>query len=446
MVEVRSVATDSPPWPTGRDHAPEGLHEFLARDPERVGCPFGMYASLRETAPVWAPEISALVVSRYRDIVTVLRDSASFSSEHASGSGGATLVARRLLEDPRTTASVRAAAQRRVDLARSPVLLHADPPRHGRQRGLVNKAFTPRRVAALRPSIEAAAHEILDESADRELIAFVEDFAAPLPIRVIGDFLGIDNALRADFKRWSDALVAGIGTTLDHTGASAILADVEEFYRYFEHEIADRRANPRDDFLTDLVTVGDTDGDGGQSLSPDELLQMLVQFLVAGNETTTMLITAVVDQLARDDALRAAVTGGHTPLSDVVDEVLRLESPVQGMFRTATVDTEIGGTAVPAGTQVFLLYGSGNRDDDQFPDPDRFDAGRRNLKSTLSFGHGPHFCLGAPLARTETEIAVTAFLDRTEHFTTVPGDRTYIGSYIVRGLQQLPLHVRWTSS
>lgn len=420
---------------------PSGLlSRFVRQDPELVASPFALYDLLRQARVTWSEDLQAHVVARYQDIVDVLRAPETFSSARMSGSGGATPVAQGLLDDPRTPDAVRACAHRRVQLSRSPVLVHADPPRHSRQRSLVNKAFTPRRVAALEPSIRAAANEILDESLGLTTLDYISSFATPLPIRVIGDFLGVSKDLRQDFKRWSDALVAGLGNTkLSHEESCEIVVMVNEFYDYFQEQIADRREHPRNDFLSDLVVLTGQDA----ALTPDELLQMLVQFLVAGNETTTMLLGATMHAIAERPELQAEVRGGSAPLGRLVEEVLRLEAPTQGLFRTATEDAVVGGVPIPAGANLFLVYAAGNRDPEHFPAPDELVLDRPNTANSLAFGLGPHFCLGAPLARLETQVGLETFLGRVGSITLdcPSDDLRYIGSYMVRGLKRLPLQV-----
>jgi cytochrome P450 len=222
-------------------------------------------------------------------------------------------------------------------------------------------------------------------------------------------------------------------------GYIKIFAAVDEFYDYFANELELRRSEPRDDLLSDLVAAR---MDGEEPLTVDEMLQMLVQFLVAGNETTTNMISTIVFRLATDPVLQAQVRADTSLIKPLVEEMLRLESPVQGLFRTTTRDTELAGQQLPAGAMVWLVYGSANRDSAVFDSPDTvvLDEDR---PPHLAFARGEHFCLGANLARLELRVALEALLDRFSDFTFVgdPDSVDYHASFILRGVAKLPLQM-----
>ena len=275
--------------------------------------------------------MNAWVVARYEDIVEVLRQPQLFSSAAASGPGGSTSVAKRVVEDASAPADLQRMAERRVRISSSPVLLLADPPLHWRQRSLVNRAFTPRRVAAMDVSIRAIADELVDGFADADQIDVVNALANPIPMYVIADLLAIPRSGLPRFKRWSDAFVAAVGNvSLTDAEVAEMLTAMNEFYDYFSEQIADRQANPTDDMLSTIVHAR---LDGEEPLSHDEMLGMLVLFLVAGNETTTNAIGWTVLHALQRPELLARLRADRSLVTPFVEEVLRLDAPVQGLFR-----------------------------------------------------------------------------------------------------------------
>lgn len=408
--------------------------------PGMARCPHLAYTRLREEAALrWIARIQAYAVSRYADIVEILRAPERFSSVMASGPGSVTPLARRLVEDEDVSAELRAKAARRLEISKSVVLLNSDPPLHRRQRKLVNKAFTARRVLAMESSVERIANDLLDRFLADGRAEMVSQFSILLPMTVIADILGVPSELHATFKRWSDAFVAGAGSmSLTDGEIERMFTAVDEFYDYFTEQIARRQAQPTDDLLSAVVHARI---DGETPLGQHEMLQMLVQFLVAGNETTTNLLTSIMFALVRDPDLMAAVRADRSRVPDLVEEVLRLEPPVQGLFRTATEDVEIGGAEIPAGTNLYLVYGSGNRDDDAFSDADLLRLDRSVESSHLAFGRGEHFCLGAPIARLEARVGIEAWLERTDdiRLDVDPDDVEYLPSFALHGIRQLPL-------
>jgi len=293
-------------------------------------------------------------------------------------------------------------------------LIFADPPRHTKLRGLVSRAFTPRSVAALEPRIRELSGELLARVIGRREVDLVADFAAPLPMLVIAEMLGIPAADRVRFQAWADAILAmsytiGGPPDLARAASGRFAAVTAEMGGYLAGLLADRRAAPRDDLLTRL-SAAEVDG---ERLTHEEVLGFFQLLLLAGSETTTNLIanavlcfTAHPDQLAR---LRT------TPdlLPSAIEEVLRYRSPLQWMYRIARRDVELRGVTVPTGAMVLAVIGSANRDPAAFPDAGRFDVGR-DPNPHLAFGHGPHFCLGAPLSRLEARVALADLLGRVD--------------------------------
>ena len=286
-------------------------------------------------------------------------------------------------------------------------LLTCDPPEHKRYRSLVGNAFSTRRVAAIEDRIATVADELIDRFVGAGSVELVHQFAIPLPLTIIAEQLGVPVTDLHLFKEWSDAAVLPLGGLLSEEEREACAYKYAEMQHYFAARIAERRDDPQDDMLTDMVAARLA---GERPLDVPELLSICAQFLVAGNETTTKLITACAQLLCQHPDQLAAVRDDPSLVPGAVEESLRMESAVQTMFRTATRDTELAGVAIPKGGRVVLLIGAANRDPATFPDPDRFDVRRPNARFNLGFAHGEHYCIGAALARAEATIGVRALL------------------------------------
>jgi cytochrome P450 len=399
------------------------LSSFRANDPALVEDPFAFYAALREEAPVhFAEEVGSFLVSRHADVLSVVSDPERFSS--AIGP-----IA--VLPPPEALALLMKGVP--------PVstLLTADPPAHTRYRSLVSRAFAPRRVARLEGAIRGVAEHLVACFRSEGAVELVERFAVPFPLTVIADQLGVPRAELPRFKRWSDDFVALLGGMVDAQRFVESARGILEFQEYFRARIDERRGEPRDDMLTDLVEAR---LEGEKALDLPELISIVQQFLVAGNETSTNLIAAAMRYLLESPEQLALLRADPRLVPDAVEEALRLETPTQTMFRVATRDSELSGVSIPKGARVAVLYGSANRDPAVFPDPDRFDVRRSNLRDHLAFGYGTHFCVGAGLARKEGAVALEALLQ-------LPGLRLAKGkndfahhpSLILRGLVQLHL-------
>lgn len=392
---------------------------FAAATPDLVRCPYPIYAHLRGEHPVhWVEALSAYAVTRHSDVLDVLLRPEDFSSTRQSGPGAATTLARMVADNPDYPDAVRAAAVRRIGIAeKGASLVNCDPPRHGQQRALMNKVFSPRRVAALEPAIQTLTDSLIDAFAARGHADVVAELALPLPMTVIARALGIEGTDIPTLQRWTNAFVRANGKpTLPREEIIALISNLDESYDFFTAELADRARNPREDLITDVAVAGDV-------LCYEEQLQTLTLFLIGGNETTNGLIASCVWTLTQDQYLQIRLRADPSLIPAFAEEVLRLEPPVQGLFRTATRDTTTGGVPIAEGTFVWLVYGSANRDGAQFSDPDalhldRGAEGRRHL----SFAQGPHFCLGAPLARAETRIALETLLRRTRDLCLAPDE------------------------
>ncbi|MFD4134980.1 cytochrome P450 [Streptomyces goshikiensis] len=358
------------------------LREQLAADPHAA------YARLCEAAPVRRIEGTdgrpAWLVTRYDDV-------------------------RAALADPRLSLDKRNAAEggyRGLSLptALDANLLNMDPPDHTRIRGFVTRAFTARRVEHLRTPIRERADRLLDALGPDGTTDLIASYAAPLPIVVICDLLGVPEERRQDFRVWTDALIAP-----DPARPGAAKEAVAAMLGFFLELVAHKRERPGADLLSDLVAVRDSDGD---RLTEDELLSLAFLILVAGYENTVQLIGNAVLALLRHPYQLAVVRKDPSRLRAAVEEAARYEGPaLLAIRRFATEDVTLSGITVPAGETVLLSLAAANRDPDRFSGPDLFDV-FRDTAGHLALGHGIHHCLGAPLARAETEIALAALLDR----------------------------------
>ena len=389
--------------------------EFNPFAPEVKQNPYRYFTHLRNHSPAyWVEPLQVYAVSRYEDVAYITKNTQLFSSAP---------IISAILGELNPVPEVN-------------WLIATDPPAHMPLRKLVNKAFTPRMVAGLEPHIAEIAERLLDgveAGADFDL---VRDFSTPLPMMVIAEMLGVEPERYRDFKRWSDNLLRLTGGAMVPGELEQLRASVQELVHYFETVIEARRRAPREDLISALVRAEEE----AKALSAREVLAMCVLLLIAGNETTTNLLGNILITLLAHPAAMARVRADRSMLPQMIEEVLRYESPVQAIFRLVTADTEIAGTALPGGSRVLILYGSANRDERQFPNPDTFDL-ERNPQDHLGFGFGIHYCLGAPLARLEARVAIDALLRRFPRIERRGPQPDWVDSFVVRGPKMLPLEV-----
>ncbi|MEU7278547.1 cytochrome P450 [Streptomyces sp. NPDC045431] len=345
--------------------------------------------------------------------------------------------ARAALADPRLSKSPAAAGLERMldEQLIGPHLLVVDPPDHTRLRKLIAREFTGRRVEALRPRVQAITDKLLDAMDGTERRAdLVDALAFPLPITVICELLGVPAADRARFRAWSTEIVAP-------TGADPELEAIHALAAYLDELIEDKRCSgPTDDLLSALLRTRAEDGD---RLSSAELRAMAYLLLIAGHETTVNLISNGVRALFAHPEQLAALRADFGLLDGAVEEVLRYDGPVEtATARFALEPVPVGDTVIPAGDCVLVGLAAGDRDAARFPDPDRFDI-RRDTGGHLAFGHGIHYCLGAPLARLEARVALRALLERFPSLELDPsaGPLDWLPGLLMRGVRRLP--VRW---
>ena len=401
------------------------LAELSPLSPEALGCPHELNERLRREAPVHhCPHTGIFFVSDYDTITRIAKDHATFSNKFALADAGEI--------DPRILA-IQAQGYPPVD-----TMLTQDPPVHRRYRGLVNQAFTARRVATLTPYIHKLCHDLIDRFASRGEVELVVEFCEPVPMTVIADQLGVPLEDYELFKSWSDGFVAQLSRMASPDEEVEAAKRIVAFQHYFAERIEERRASPRDDIISDIVHAK---FENERPLDIPEMLSIIQQLLVAGNETTTNAIAEGVLLWARHPDQFAKLKADRGLVPNLVEEVLRLSTPTANMWRVATKDTELNGIPIPAGGMVQIRFSSANRDEALFPQPHGFDVERPNARSNIAFGYGVHMCIGASLARKEMDVAFRALLDRFDAFELAcpEEDLAYAPNALLRGLTRLPL-------
>jgi len=386
-------------------------------DPAVLPDPYPVLAGLREASPFAELDGAFVVAAKHADCSAVLRHPNASSERDKS------------LLTPQ-------ASRRR----NRPSFLSLDPPDHTRLRRLVSKAFTPRVIARLEPRILAITTELLDAAAQASQFEVVSQLAYPLPVRIISEMLGVPVADHPRFAGWSARLAHsvqpafGLNTLEAQARAEAAQAASDEFAEYFRELIARRRANPAQDLLSDLIRAEDN----GETLTEDELIATCVLLLVAGHETTVGLISNAILALVRHPGQLALLQSSPQLAAAAVEETLRYDAPVQMTGRVVRGRMRVGDVSAPDGALVLLLLAAAGRDPDAFDDPDRFNI-KRGATSHLAFAAGPHFCLGAPLARLEATIALAEFSRRVQSPDLHAGGLAYKPNLNLRGPERLVL-------
>ena len=385
--------------------------------------PYPFYAWLRTEAPVYRVTLpdkrSAWLITRYDDVTAALKDE------------------RFLMNRSNTMSGDQLARQHWIPWFLKPLgrnLLLVDTPDHTRLRGLVHKAFTPRLIEKTRNRIQTISNDLLDAAQQSGQMDLIRDFALPLPVTIIADMLGVPAEDRHKFHRWSSATVS---STASNWGMLRLIPNMLAFLNYIRRLIQTRRANPRDDLTTALIQAKEAD----DQLSEDELVAMIFLLLVAGHETTVNLIGNGILALLEHRDQMEKLQNDPSLIKTAVEELLRYASPVEmASPRYAREEITIRGMAIPRGTLVHAVIASANRDERQFPNPDTLDITREPNRH-LAFGQGIHYCLGAPLARLEGQLAINALLSRVPDLRlAVPGGALrWRKGIILRGLEALPV-------
>ena len=393
-------------------------------------CPFPYFNAIRREQPVYfMEELGAWYVSRYEDVRHVKKHPEIFSNnifELGAQRGASRDIAESYRDEH---------GWRRVS-----TLQRTDPPLHTKYRKLINHAFTVKRIRAMTPYVETVVNDLIDGFIDQGRCDFVWDFAIPLPCTVIADQLGVPREKIWQLKEWSDAMLAPGGGFTDDAAALKCGQLVVEAQQFFAKVIEERRREPRDDIISDLVHTKVTDDQGAERhLDMHELQDLLDQLLTGGNETTTNAIGSALMLLLQRPGTMQRMREDPKLLRNFIEESLRFETPVIHLWRVTTQDTELGGVSLPKGSSVALGYASANRDETVFEDSETFDIARKKPGAHLAFGSGPHHCPGAALARQEMFSTFTILLHRLENIRLQnPEDEfLHVPSSFLRGLAHL---------
>ena len=390
--------------------------QFNPMDPEFVADPYPTYHRLRAEDPVHHSPLGFWVLSRYEDVVWSLRDP-------------------RLIKEP--IAAFVAARLGRTPPGLGLSMLDRDPPDHTRLRGLVSKAFTPRVVERLRPRVQEIVDGLLDRVERAGTMDLIEEFAYPIPVNVICEMLGVPVEDHEQFKGWSLDLARGLDSIMLGPDSDVVKRSGkarEGLSNYIRQLIGERRSAPRGDLLSALIATEEA----GDKLSEPELVAMSILLLVAGHETTVNLIgNGMLALLRHPDQLRQ-LRERPDLIGSAVEELLRYDGPVQRTARTPSEDVTIGNRTIPGGAIVMPFIGAADRDPAQFRDPDRLDITRTENRH-IAFGLGIHFCLGAPLARIEGQIAISTLVKRMPKLALAVERPEHRQSLTLRGLTALPV-------
>jgi len=401
--------------------------DFSLLSPQVRENPYPYYAALRRESPIHqlADGMPLYAITRYADVIHALHHPELFSSTALQvalqgggigiGPNSGALAGHRLLA--------------------SSMMIATDPPDHARLRRLVNRGFTPRRIAALEPRIRELANIFLEEAIRDGELELVSGLSVPLPVTVIAEMLGVEPDRRDQFKAWSDAFVIGLSGAAGQYSVNDVRQAADEMADYIERIAAERRADPRDDLISILVQAEE-----GDSLTTGEVMSFVVLLLIAGNETTTNLIGNGVKALLahREQLDRVAADPALVPA--LIDEVLRYDSPIQGLPRSTRSAVELPSGKVPENAMLLVFFASANHDDEQYPHAERFDIDRQ-APGHVAFGHGIHYCLGASLARLEARVAFETLFSRCRSLELAGDSIPMLDSVVLRGPKRLLLRV-----
>lgn len=423
----------------------KSVHDFQPFSEENIECPYPFYEAMREQDPIFEAAPGVFFVSTYDLINEVLRDPYTFKS----GDGAAFLNFQgdeglaKPTQPPQMILDLLAKGQPNRD-----TLLSGDPPHHVRFRSLVNRPLSPGRIAKMEPVIREVVDELIDAFIEDGEVELVEQFAMMIPLTVVAITLGIPVEDRIRYKDWSMRSVATLAGKLDpETAIDAIIATTE-LQNYIADRVEEARDNPKEDLISLLTQAhlldpesGETENENLRPLDTPEIVSIVQQLLVAGQETVNYLITSLMHLLIENPDQMAKVTSDPSLIPAMVEEGVRIESPIQALGRFATKDVTVGGTLVPEGSRLVMLYGCANRDTSKFNEPAKFNIERTDLNDHVGFGAGPHFCIGSALARLESRVAFEQLFSRLKNFQLDQDPTTlkHRYSFIFRSLEKLHL-------
>ena len=380
--------------------------EFVTK--ERLIDPYPDYKNWRENNPIWwAEDVNAWVVSTYKDVHLVLKDPKLFSS----------------------------ASMGERDHEISLPLLTDDPPRHTKLRAIMNKAFTSRAIKLMENEVRNMSNDLLNKLDISKPVDIAHEFTIPLPISVISQLMGIPFERKDDFKRWSDALT-GTGS---ETEIEKRMPEIINMRNYFLSLIPLRKESPGDDLISKVVNA-EVDG---ETLDDNTIAGFNMLLLIAGNETTTNLLSNMLNHISYNPNIWKELRKNKGLVDAAIEETLRFDSPVHWVSRRATENTELSGQTIKKGENIFAIMGSANRDPSHYENPEEFRLDRKQNKDHHTFGHGIHFCMGAPLARLEGRYALEGLLDRFEEVTPLKDAKNQrTSSSMLRGYHHLWLNLK----
>ena len=404
------------------------IEDFDFLDPRVLDDPFQYYQALHEHAPVYKmPETGMYIVAGYEDLRKVLLDTDTFSNNmdgYGMLQGENWKVHQQILE-----------AHGWPDLS---TLNFTDPPAHTRYRRIADTIFNPKRIAALSDRIEELCHAMIDRFIDRGECEFVGEFAFPLVGTIISEQLGLESDQMGRFKKWGEAIMAPTSRVMTVEELRENAETIVEMQQFMAARLEERRKEPRNDLISALVSAR---GEDGEPLDMLELQSMMRQFLSGTYESVVTMISHGMLILLRNPEVMARLQADLSRIPDFVEEALRYDSPVPGLARLVTRDTQLGGVEIPAGAIVMTRYAAANRDPAKFECPHQFDLDRKNKTHHLAFGNGPHFCVGRALARRELTHAFTALLTRMtaiELARPLP-EPLHIPHALLRPMKELPI-------
>ena len=409
------------------------LERDFFTDQEVLRDPAPYYIALREHGPVWRePHKGVFMLSGIEEVLEAYTDHERFSA--IVGPLGPLVM---VPQPDQGESWAEVIERRRNEVPMGDQLMTLDPPKHTRHRALAGRLFTPRRLQENEEFIWTLADELIDEFADRGEVEFSAAYAKPFTLLVIADLLGVPREDHETFRGWLGGERGNVGDPEGRHVGDQVFANLEPYFtRYMEQ----RRASPRDDVMSRLATVRFSDGELPEVI---DVVRLATVFFAAGQETTARLLSTGMRFLCEQPALAEELRSDPGAIPNFVEECLRLEGPIKGSFRLALGDTSLAGVPIPAGSMLMAVLGAANRDPRVFEDPDRFDPKRSNARRNIAFGHGEHFCPGASLARTEARISFERLLARLDDLQLVdPGALSYAETFIIRGLNDLPLRFR----
>ena len=395
--------------------------------------PYPYYEYVRAHGPVWRePHRGVVMVTGFEEAMAVYNDPVTFSSCNTV-SGPFTKFPVPLVGDD-ISAIIE---EHRDTLPFSDQLPSFDPPRHTEQRGLLLRLITPKRLKENEEFMWTLAEGLIDEFADDGEMEFANAYARPFTLLVIADLLGVPREDHDTFREWLGGQKGTVGDPEGRHFGDRVFANL---HPYFARYIEERRTALRDDVLSKFASVRFPDGELPELM---DVVRLATIIFAAGQETTARLLAAAMRVIAEQPALADELRSDPKAIPNFIEECLRLEGPIKGSFRLAVQDTQLAGIDIPAGSIVMAVIGAANRDPHVFADPDHFDAKRSNARRNVAFGHGEHFCPGASLARTEARISFERLLTRLDGFQLVdPAALSYMDTFIIRGLNDLPLRFR----